>query len=95
MRHGASWVLYRQQGRTVAVTLEARGRHGLLPLGACECAPPVAPPVTSGVSKKKKVTATKHHMLLLSLPCALQLPLPNILRSTQLLNHCPFPKPYD
>ena len=33
--------------------LEARGRHGLAPLGACEWAPPVAP-ITSGVSKKKK-----------------------------------------
>ena len=57
VRHGASWVIYRQQGQTVAVTLEARGRHGLLPLGACECAPPVAPqsPQESTTTKKKSL----------------------------------------
>ena len=57
----------RQQGRTLAVALEAVGRCGLPPLGACEWAPPAAP-VTSGVGKKKEGTATKHHTLLLSPP---------------------------
>ena len=51
------------------VVLEARGRHGLSTLGACEWAPPAAP-VTSGVGKrkKKKGIATKHHTLLHSRP---------------------------
>lgn len=70
---GASCVICRQQERTTVVVLEARGRYGLPPLGACEWAPP-AVPVTSGVSKKKKKkrekkkegTGTKHHTLLLS-----------------------------
>ncbi len=63
-----SCVIYRQQERTMVVVLEARGRHGLPPLGACEWALPTAP-VTSGVGKKKKKkegTATRHHTLLLS-----------------------------
>ena len=61
-------MIYRWQGQTVAVLSEARGRRGLPPLGACEEAPPVTP-VTPGVAKKeKKGIATKHHMLLLSLP---------------------------
>ena len=61
-------------------------------------APPAAP-VTSGVGQKKKEgTATKYHMLLLSCSwehTALQLPLPNALGGTQMLDHCPFPRPYN
>ena len=51
------------------VISEARGRRGLPLLGSCEWALPVTP-VTSGIGKKRKKegTATKHHMLLLSLP---------------------------
>ena len=52
----------------MAVISEARRRHGLLPLGACEWAPPETL-ITSGTGKKKKEdTTTKHHTLLLSLP---------------------------
>ena len=44
-------MIYRQQGQTVMVISEARGRHGLPPLEAYEWAQPVAL-VTSGVGKK-------------------------------------------
>ena len=40
-------------GTDLVVISEARGRHGLPPLGTCEWAPPAAL-VTSGVSKKKR-----------------------------------------
>ena len=93
---GTSCMIYRWQGQTVVVISEARGRHGLPPLGDCEWAPPAAT-VTSGVSKNKKEgTATKHHTLLLSPPWntpALKLPLPNTLGSVQMVDHCPFPRP--
>ena len=62
-------MIYRQQGQTTAVILEARGRRGLPPLEDYVWTPPVAL-VTSGVSQKKtkkEGTATKHHTLLLSL----------------------------
>ena len=42
-------MIYRWQGQTTLVISEARGRHGLTPLGFCAWAPPVAP-VTSGVA---------------------------------------------
>ena len=75
MQRVASCGIYRQQGWTVVVISEARGRRDLPALGACEWAPP-AVTVTSGVSKKKKKkkkkkkegTGTMHHMLLLSPP---------------------------
>ena len=46
-------MIHRWQGQTAAVVSEARGRHGLPPLGACEWAPP-STPVTSGVAKEEK-----------------------------------------
>ena len=48
-------MIYRWQGQTLVVVSEARRRHGLPPLRACEWAPPVTP-VTSGVAKKEKRT---------------------------------------
>ena len=59
-------MVYGQQGQTRAVISDSRSRHGLPPLGVCEQAPLVAP-VTSEVSTKEG-TATKYHLLLLSLP---------------------------
>ena len=53
MQCGASCVIYRWQGQTTAVISEARGKHSLPPLGACEWAPLVAL-VTSGVGKKRE-----------------------------------------
>ena len=50
---GASCMIYKWQGLTMVIISEARGRHNLSPLGACEWALPVAL-VTSGVDKKKK-----------------------------------------
>lgn len=55
-----------QQGWTVVVILEARGRQGLPPMGAFEWVPP-GTTVSSRVSKKNKEgMATEHHPLLLS-----------------------------
>ena len=99
----ASCTIYRWQGQTAVVVSEARGRHGLPPLGACEWAPP-ATPITSGAGKekkkkkKKKGPATKYHMLLLSLRWKHTCPaasLPNALGDAQTLGHCPFPRPYN
>ena len=57
---------------------------------------PLAVPVTSGVcQKKKKGTVRGHHLLLLfpgNTPTLL-LPLLNPLGSTQMLDHCLFPRP--
>ena len=36
LRCAVSYVIYRRQERTVVVVSEARGSHGLPPLGACE-----------------------------------------------------------
>ena len=91
-------MIYRWQGQTTAVVSEARGRHDLLPLGACEWAPPVTP-VTSGVAKKEKKKTLQPST---TLYCShtpgntpiLQLSLPNALGDTQILGHCPFPRPY-
>ena len=47
---------------------EARGRHGLPPLGACELAPAATLSAQRlAKKKKKKCTATEHHTFLLSL----------------------------
>ena len=103
---GMTWYLLHNlqasETPTVAVVWEARGRHDLPPLGAYERAPPGAP-VTSGLAKKKKKKrrnfnqAPKHHTLLLSIlwEHTHQVPLPNSLGSTQTLDHCPFPRPYN
>ena len=77
--YGASCMIYRWQGQTVAVVSEARGRHGLPPWGTCEWAPPVTPNTTSVVEKEKKnntghcnyVPYTVAHTLLGTyLPCS-------------------------
>ena len=62
-------MIYRWQEQTTEDISEARGRRGFPPLGACEWAPHVTQ-VTSGDGKKRKKegTATKQHMVLLSLP---------------------------
>ena len=99
VRRGTSCMIYGWQGQTAAVTLEARGRRGLPPLGACEWAPPVTP-VTSGVGKKEKKRALQPSTICC---CShspgntptLQLPLPNALGGAQTLGHCPFPRPYN
>ena len=91
---GASCMIYRWQGKTAAVISEARGKHGLAPLGACEWAPP-ATPVTSGIGKKEKKRAlqpsTKHCCSHSpgSTPTLL-LPLTNILGSTHMPDLCHF-----
>lgn len=83
MQYGASCRIYTWQGQTVEVISEARGRHGLTPLGACEWAPPVTPG-TSGVGKKGKMRVLQTS----TIRCCshspgntpiLQLPLPNAL----------------
>ena len=82
----------------MAVVLEAKGRHGLPSLGACEWAPPAAS-ATSAVGKKKKEgTATKHHTLLLSPPWELTRPAAASAKCSgqnQMLDYCPFPRPYN
>ena len=89
-------MIYRWQGQTSVVISEARRRHGLPPLGACEWAP-LAIPVTSGVGKKEKKRvlqpSTIHR-------CSrspentptLQVPLPNALGDAQTFGHSPFPR---
>ena len=47
-------------GTDLVVISEARGRHGLPPLGNCEWAPPAAQ-ITSRVSKKKKKKKKRGH----------------------------------
>ena len=97
MQCGASCVIYRWQGQTTAVFSQARGRRGLPPLGACEWAPPAAP-VTSGVGKIRGHCNQATHVIALTPPgntTTLQLPLPNALGSPHLLDHCPFPRPYN
>ena len=84
------------KGQTVV--LEARGRHGLPPLGAYEWAPP-ATPVTSGVAKKEKKRALQPTTICCRSQSPwntliLQLPLPNTLGDPQTPGHCPFPRPY-
>ena len=90
-------MIYRWQGLTVGVGLEARGRCGLLPLGACERAPSEAL-LTSGVGKKKKEKKKKRGHCNQA-PRAIALTslgiLPNALGSTRMPDHCPFPRPYE
>ena len=93
------WCLYRWPGQTVTVILGARGRHGLLPLGSCEEAPPAAP-VTSGVGKKKRGHCNQAPRIVPLTPLGTpptppQLPLPNILGSMQMLDYCPLPRLYN
>ena len=83
----------------MVVVLEARGSHGLPPLGACEWALPTAP-VTSGVGEKKKKRAlqpgtTRYCSRPPGNTPALQLPLLNALGRAQTLDRCPFPRPYN
>ena len=69
------------------------------PLQTCEWSPP-APLVTSRVGKKKKKereresTVIKHHTLLLSRPWE-HTHRANALGGTKMLDHCPFPRPYN
>ena len=88
-------MIYRWQGQTAVVVSEARGRHGLPPLGACEWAPP-ATPVTSGVGKKEKKRAlqpsTVHCSHFPGNTPALQLPLPNALGGAQTTWSLSYPK---
>ena len=97
--HGATCTIYRWQGQTTAVISEARGRHGLPPLVACEWAPP-STPVTSGVGKKEKKRSLQPNTISY---CSyspgntptLQLPLPNALGNAQMLDHYSIPRPYN
>ena len=89
-------MICKQQGQTVVVVSEARERLCLPPLGACEWAPSAAP-VTSGVSRKRALQPSTTHYCSHAPgnTLALQLPLQNTLGSTQTLDHCPFPRPYN
>ena len=77
----------------MVVVLEARGRHGLPPLGACEWALPTAP-VTSGVGEKKQKegTTTRHYTLLLSPSWEHTCP---AAATAERSGQSPFPRPYN
>ena len=92
-------LLHDLQGTDPTFVLEARGRHGLPPLGAYEWAPPVTP-VTSGVPKKEKKRALQPSVKRCcshspgNIPI-MQLPLPNAMGDPQTLGHCPFSRSYN
>ena len=98
VQHSASCVIYRWQGQTAVDFSEARGRCGLPPLGACEW-PHLQSQSPQGLAKKKKralqPSTTRCSSYVPRNTPALQLPLPNTLGGTQMLDHCPFPRPYN
>ena len=99
VRHGVSSMIYKWQGQTMAIISEARGRHGLSPLGASEWDPPETL-ATSGFDNKEKKRALqpspiRHCSDSPGNTPTLQLPLPNTLGGAQTLGHCLFPRAHN
>ena len=91
-------------GMDLGGSLEARGRRGLLPLGAFEQLHLWPQSLQGSANQKQKKKKKKKRALQQSTTCCshcpgntptLQLPLPNTLGSTQIFDHCPFPRPYN